>query len=153
MSAKRHESRVEPDFGMPAHVGVHTVESRDGGHLADGVEDVADAARSPAHVVQVLAVAPRPIKPHLVKASATTKNKLVAEQGMAGNLDDQPRQNQILKEADVVGVPEVLRQLMDEVTRRRCARVPVLRPNRHPAALGHRDHLARLAGVLKTGWH
>ena len=81
---------------MLAHVGVHLVETHDGGDLANRVEDVADAARGAAYVVEVLAVSPRPIKPHLVQAGAAAKDQLLPEQGMVGDLNDQPLENEIL---------------------------------------------------------
>jgi len=57
------------------------------------------------------------------------------------------------KEADVMGMPKVLHQLMNEVTRRRRTGYPILSWHRYPAALGDPDQLARGACAFEARRH
>lgn len=81
---------------MPADLGVDPIEPGTFGDPAQSVEDLADPALAATHVVEVLAVSPRPVEPQLVEAGPATEYQFRSEHGIVRDLDDEAREHEIL---------------------------------------------------------
>jgi hypothetical protein len=71
--------KVESSLRVASDVGLHAVESDLVSDLTNRVEYVANSSSAPAHVVEILAVAPWAIEPELVEARAPAEHEFVSQ--------------------------------------------------------------------------